>query len=411
MAKVPPTAGTGAAAGNPGRPTSLAVGGSSAGRPSFGGLRGDEGLRRGTFASLALACAALGYAEYSLLPEVGWFAAVVVVALAVIYRREGRVALLSIPDANRLGAGIAVLCAGWAAVRVIREYNRPEFTGLGWPLFFVCLCGMLILAVIPAKLLRRDKHAGDYWQLYLAGLGAAVLAGAMADDVFGFALLGAYAAAGVWALAEFHAARAAGRVPPVPSPGLPAVAPVVVRSAGGAPLPLSQPLVWAAVAVAAAGPLYLVTPRSEAGKLDFAKERVEIGFAADQMVDLTRTGDLKANPEEAFAVRVTDSAGRPVDDLDPGQRWRGVVLTHYRAGGWSRDDHLSLPPVQRTARNVRPWQPPDLGPDQLRVAFSVPTRLRAEFLADPVHWLANEPVPVADVTPGGPAGWYVLPDG
>ncbi|MBX9578901.1 MAG: transglutaminase-like domain-containing protein, partial [Gemmataceae bacterium] len=32
-------------------------------------------------------------------------------------------------------------------------------------------------------------------------------------------------------------------------------------------------------------------------------------------------------------------------------------------------------------------------------------------LADPVHWLANEPVPVADVTPGGPAGGYVLPDG
>jgi transglutaminase-like putative cysteine protease len=373
---------------------------------------GRDRVRLATTVSLALGCAALGYAEYPLLPEVGWAAAVVVGALVVIDRVEGRIRLLSIPDANRLGAGITVVIAGWAAIRVIREYNRAEFTGLGWPVFMVCLAGMLILAVIPAKLLRRDKHAGDYWQLYLAGLGAAVLAGAMADDLFGFALLGAYAAAGVWALAEFHAARAAGRVPPVPG-GVAVKVAVAERGGRNEPLtlPLPLPLVWAAVAVATAVPLYLVTPRSTFGKLDFDKHRVEIGYAADQMVDLTRTGDLKANPEEAFAVRVTDAAGRPADALDPAQRWRGAVLTHYRAGGWTRDDHLALPAAQRTARNARPWRPPDFGPDRLRLAFAVPARLRAEFLADPAHWVPGEPVPVADLTPAGPVGWYVLPDG
>ncbi len=75
-------------------------------------------FRLSTYLTLALACASLGYAEAELFPEVGVFAALVVVALAVIYRLEGRVGLLSIPDANKLGAGIALCGAGGVVLAV-----------------------------------------------------------------------------------------------------------------------------------------------------------------------------------------------------------------------------------------------------------------------------------------------------
>ncbi|MBX9625145.1 MAG: transglutaminase domain-containing protein, partial [Gemmataceae bacterium] len=197
-----------------------------------------------------------------------------------------------------------------------------------------------------------------------------------------------------------------GRVPPVPgrSAGM-AVA------GGGTTGPTSRPLVWAGVAAAVAVPLYLVTPRSSWASLNFVKERIEIGYAADQMLDLTQTGDLKANREVAFEVTATDVAGRPKDDLNPAQRWRGSVLTHYRAGSWGREEFLPPPSINRTARNIRPWYAPDFGPDRVRLAFRVPAKLRADFLADPVFWRPDQPVPVADLGPAGPSGWSVQADG
>ena len=372
---------------------------------------GTDRLRLALTVSLSFACAALGAAEAPLLPEVAGCAVVVILLLATLYQRGGRVEVLSIPAANRLGGAMGMVWLGWAAVRVVREVRRAEFTGLGWPVFVVCLFGMLILGLIPAKLLRREKHAGDYWWLLGLGLGAAALAGAMADDAVGFGLLAGYTVAGVWAVAEFHAARSAGRVAPMPGAAAVRVAVKLADRSVRLSLPLSRPLLWAALAAAVAAPLYLVTPRSPFGNLSFVKERVEIGYAADQMVNLNRTGDLKANPEEAFTVVAADAAGRPVDDLDTATRWRGAVLTHYERGGWRRDEYVALPAVEPRARYALQWRPPDFGPDRLRLTFAVPADLRSEFLADPVYWEAGRPVPVADLTPRGPAGWFAFPDG
>jgi hypothetical protein len=48
-----------------------------------------------------------------MLPEVGVFAIIVILALAVIYRLEPRLKLLSLSEANRFGAGIECLpCSG-----------------------------------------------------------------------------------------------------------------------------------------------------------------------------------------------------------------------------------------------------------------------------------------------------------
>lgn len=357
-------------------------------------------FRWATDAALALAVVALGYVEYPLLPEAGWLAAGVAVGIGVIARAEGRVRFLSIADANKLGAAVGAGWLVWAGVRIARESRAAEFTGLGWPQFLVSLLGPLLTAAIPAMLLRRDKTAADYWQIYAAGLAAAVLAGAMTDDPAAVALLAAAGVFGVGGLAHFAAARAGEGVATGRHPARVGVLPV---------------LLWAGLVAAAAVPLYLVTPRSAFARFVFVKERVEVGYAADQMVDLNRTGELRANPEEAFHVRAEAADGSPVTTLDPNQRWRGAVLTHYKDGAWRRDQIALLPAVAFRAKQVGggEWRPPPLGPGRYRLGFRVPARLRSEFLAEPVVWAPDEPPPVADLHDDGRAAdpWYVLGDG
>src|SRR5262249_42031260 len=150
-------------------------------------------FRLSTYLTLAVACGSLGYAEARLFPEVGLFAGMVVVALAVLYRLETRVELLSISNANRLGLGITLVWTGWAAYRVVREFRHTEFVELGWQLLLFPLVGPFLLLLIPAKLLRSEKHVGDWWVLHLTGLAAILLAGVMSEGAVVFALAAVYA--------------------------------------------------------------------------------------------------------------------------------------------------------------------------------------------------------------------------
>lgn len=364
----------------------------------------DPLFRLSTYLTLALACAALGYAEYPLFPEAGAFAAVVIVALMVIYRLETRVQLLSLADANMLGGGILLVSAVWAGYRVVREYRTGENSMLDWPQFIVALAGPVLMAATAGKLLRREKHAGDYWYLHVAALGAVVLAGAMAEDIPSTVLIAAYAGCAVWSLALFSRGRAGGAIPPVPSA---TATPRPIPAPGSRPSPgrgraFTSALLWTAAATAAAVPLYLLTPRSPFGKFDFGRARIEIGYAADQMIDLNKTGKLRENTEPAFEVVATENAGRPKDDLNPLQLWRGRVLTNYQNGSWRRDRDITFPTTPRTDHRTTGWKPPDLGPGRYRLEFTVPTKLRGLFLADPVVWVAGEPAPVADLPDTGP---------
>ena len=364
----------------------------------------DPRFRLSTYLTLAFACAALGYAEYPLFPEAGAVAAVVVVALAVIYRMETRVRLLSLADANMLGAGILLVSAGWAGYRVVREYRTGENSFLDWPQFLVALTGPVLMAATAGKLLRREKHAGDYWYLHAAALGAVVLAGAMAEDVPSTVLIAAYTGCAVWSLVLFSRARSSGTIPPVPST---AANRPPVRTPGTRPGPgwlqvLLAALLWTAAATAAAVPLHLLTPRSSFGKLEFGRSRIEIGYAADQMIDLNKTGKLRENAEPAFEVVATEDDGRPKEDLNPLQRWRGRLLTNYGNGSWRREYDVRFPTSPRLALRTHDWKPPDLGSGRYRLTFTVPTRLRSWFLADPVVWVADGPAPVADLPDGRP---------
>ena len=370
----------------------------------------DTTFRLSTYLALAAACAALGCAESEYLPEVGAFAAVVVVGLGVIYRLETRVELLSIPAANTLGGTIAFAGAAWAGFRVIRELQTNEHADLGWPQFLVALMSPVLMAGVSVKLLRRAKHAGDYWYLHAAGLAAVALAGAMSRTPLVLALGGAYAAAAVWSLSEFYLRRADGTVAPIPGRGPARPRPVAVAF-GSRPGRVRRTLGWAATTAAVAGLVFLFTPRSSFGRLDFGNPRMEVGYGADQTTDLNRTGELEENHELAFEV-TADAGGVAKTDLGANQRWRGKILVSYAGGSWRRDGAPKRPEITGRAVRRDAWVPPDLGPGRYRLTFDVPVKLRAHLLADPVAWAAGRPPPVADLPPSGPPQpWYPLPDG
>ncbi|MFO0822491.1 MAG: hypothetical protein U0792_05120 [Gemmataceae bacterium] len=57
----------------------------------------NSSFRLSLYLTLGLACVCVGYAEHALFPEVPFIAAAVIGALALLYRLESRVQLLSIP--------------------------------------------------------------------------------------------------------------------------------------------------------------------------------------------------------------------------------------------------------------------------------------------------------------------------
>lgn len=334
-------------------------------------------LRGSIYLPPMLAATALGYAEASFLPEVGVFSAAIVVALATIYRLESRVRPLTQGEFNRLGAAIAVVAVLWAAYRILRELKTGEFAAMGWVAFLVALVAPILLALVCALMLRRDKTPRDYWFVLAASLAAIVFAGAMAEEATLVALTAAYGVSTVWFLTLFFDARC--------------------NSVSDSRLsPIVRTILWSAMAAALAVPLYLLTPRSTFDKLDFGQPRIEVGFAADQMIDLTQTGDLRENPETAFEVVAKHPDGQPKEDLPADQRWRGSLLLSYTNGLWKRDPQAKLyaSPTIRTLPG--PWSPPNLGSEAFELEFAVPTRLRSRFLLDPVEWNLDGPSPVAE---------------
>jgi protein-glutamine gamma-glutamyltransferase len=402
-------------------------------------------FRLSTYLTLALSCACLGYAERAFLPEVPFIAAAVIVSLVALFRLETQIKLLAIPDANRVGLVLGLVYFGWAVVRVVRKFRESGSLDLEWQLLLIAMVGPLLMVAMPAKLARREKHVGDFWWLHGAALAAAGLSGAVAEDAVCFILIGLYATCAVWSLTLLHLRFAAGEVPTIP--GHPAGVRIAGVVAGPRPrVGLAGGLGLVGLGLAIAVPMYLITPRSPAAKLEFGKARVHIGYAADQMLDLNHTGELTSDDEVAFRV-FAEVNGTPHTTLSPDQRWRGRVLRRYTNGGWDRGE-VSLPTVvsdlrlhpvwtgqvsetlnpllsvlsimpedlslekwDPTPRKPLDWTPPRLAPDQVALSFTVPRELAGEFLADPVVWAAGDPVPVATSTRAGFDGWHWVGDG
>ena len=371
----------------------------------------DASFRFSMSLTLAIACAILGYAEYELLPEVAVFAVLSVGALAVMFFLESRVTFLSIPAANRLGMTVGLVYFMWVAYRIKREVDTSEFAATGWHMFIVAMCGPFVMMLFVAKMARGDKHAGDYWTLHGIALAGVGLGAALAEHPVCFVLVGLYLVTTVWSLTLLYLGRASGAIPPIPGGQQPATKAVTVTAdPTGHRTDLTQAIVWAIVALALAVPLYLLTPRSEASKADFGKPRIEIGYAADQMVDLNRTGPLQTNSETAFEFTATFPDGSPKTDVNPDQKWRGKVLHTYAHGEWKQTEPPALP-IHPTSRRTEHWTPPKLGPGQFVISFDVPAKLRSTFVADPVQWVGDQPPPLAALTDGTPKGWLPISDG
>lgn len=368
-------------------------------------------FRFSTYLTLALACVAVGYAQAPMLPEVAVFAGLAAGTLAALYFIESRYTLLTISAANRLGAIVGGAFLAWVGYRVKHETDTGEFAHLGWPMLFVAMCGPLVLMLLAAKASRGEKHAGDYWALHGTALAGVGLAAAFADEPLCFLLLGLYLVAAVWSLTLFHLARAAGHVPPVPDPTAPAFrAAAASGEPHGSRTGFRTALLTAVTAGAVAGPLYLLTPRSDAPKAEFGTASPEVGYSADQMVDLKTTGTLKPSTETAFEVAATHPDGSPKTDLRPDQRWRGRAHHQYSGGAWNRDTGV-LPTVVPRARPADPWEPPELGPGQFKLEFTLPPRSEAHFVADPVLWAPHEPPPLAGYSGDQLQGWTPGYDG
>ena len=195
---------------------------------------------------------------------------------------------------------------------------------------------------------------------------------------------------------------------------------------------LGSTLALVAIALGLVVPLYLLTPRSPATKLEFGKARIEIGYAADQMLNLNQTGELKANDQIAFEVQA-ELDGQPYTSLPADLRWRGRVLRRYANGEWHLGDVL-MPGVQAAPPQLPFWsgQIVDLLP-QLPFPDTIPRRARSwtprtsprtsvahvlgprtlpgQFLAEPIIWAPGLQPPVAALTPGGTEAWVWTGDG
>ncbi|MCS6865526.1 MAG: transglutaminaseTgpA domain-containing protein [Gemmataceae bacterium] len=385
----------------------------------------EASFRFSVYLTMALTCAALGYAEFELLPEVAVFSTLAIIALGVLYFLESRVTFLSIPAANRLGMAIGVVYLMWAAYRIQREMDTSEYFHLGWHILVVALCGPLVMLAIVAKMARSDKHAGDYWALHGVALAGVALAAAFGSNLFGFLLISCYLMVAVWSFSLLYLGRASGAIPPIPGGPQPATKTIAFSiDPTGHRLDLLPALVWAILALVIAVPLYLLTPRSQSERADFGVGRFAVGYNADQAVNLNTTGELEVSDDTAFEFVATSTDGSPKTDVNPNQKWRGRVLRHYNNGRWewsampetlphitAANTPLRRGEPSRLAIHVDRWSPPQLGPGQFAIRFEVPPELRGYFLATPVLWVADQPVPIASITEEGYRCWLPVPDG
>jgi hypothetical protein len=234
--------------------------------------------------------------------------------------------------------------------------------------------GPVLMAALLVRLFR-PASPGDFWLVQGLGLLQVALACVLADTtLFGLLLL-LYLVTALSALAAHERRTLA-----LHGPGA-----TLEAAPGERPTTLTFGLRWLAGAAVLAGPLFLLTPRSEEAPWDpmrrfgmqpERREGAQTGFSEE--IDLLRTGVLVRDDSPAFSVQVTDPSGRPERALPPDPRWRGIVLDRYEEGLWRSGLTWSSGGPRF---NVR-WHPCE-GPSLL-LNFRVPRQTGGLFLAEPI---------------------------
>jgi hypothetical protein len=330
-------------------------------------------FHRSIYVTLGLACACLGYAELSFLPEMSAFAAVVGVLLIVAYYLEGRWAL-SIRAANILGGVIAVGAVAWVAYQFFRPWGGTLLDQLPWPTSLLPYLGPLLMILVPAKLFR-PKHNGDFWALQGAGLIAVALGCALAGDILFGVLLLAYLVSVMWSLTLFYYYRESLRA---------GTCQYSLRESTAPPRVLKLAGRWAVMVGLLALVLFLGTPRSGEARweLTLNSARLQTGYDdKNPGIDLNRNGSLRANRDMVLEVTAFSDLDGTVrkTDLDPGQRWRGQVFNYYDHGRWE----VRRRALDRESTFVGPPRPPASQITPVDVARTPPPPLQSgEYLLE-----------------------------
>jgi transglutaminase-like putative cysteine protease len=345
---------------------------------------------RSVYLTLGVACACLGYAELSFLPEMSFLSGVVALLLLVAYRLEGRWAL-SLRAANILGGIIGIGAIGWVAFQFVRPWGGTLLDQLPWPTSLLPYLGPLLMILIPAKLFR-PKHDGDVWGLHGIGLIAVALACALAGDPIFGGLLVAYLICLMWSLTLFYYYReqkgAAG--PAAANADVPR--PFTRLRWSEPPRALGQSGRWAGAVIAMAVLVFLATPRSGDARwqLTLSGGRLQAGYAEDRPgIDLNHMGTVSLNQEVVFTVYVFDGNSHPRSMLDPNIRWRGSTFNYYEGGRWE-DRPIAEERVRGLSLSAGPpattWaQPSYLGPNQIVLRYAPHNRVaNPNVLAEPV---------------------------
>jgi hypothetical protein len=327
-----------------------------------------------THLALALAGVCLGTAEVSFLPEATLALLPYLALLALSWRGAGR-RTLPAWAANVLAIAIVALTAIWVMAR-LSAGEESWATDVPLPAVLIPFLGPVLMAALLVRLFR-PAAPGDFWLLQGLGLLQVALACVLADStVFALVLL-LYLVTALCALAANERCTQALR-----GRGM-----TVAPASAERPSMLGFGLRWLAGAAVLAGPLFLLTPRTEESQWDPLRRfgmqpdraiSARTGFSEE--IDLTRTGTLENDDSPAFSVQVTDLASRPVRVLPADQRWRGQVLDRYEDGcRWSPGLTWSSGGPRYKVR----WHPYD-GPEGVLLTFRVPRQAGGLFLADPI---------------------------
>jgi len=347
-------------------------------------------FHRSVYLTLGVACACLGYAELSFLPEISFLSAVVACLLLVAYRLEGRWAL-SLRAANFLGGLIGIGAMGWVAFQFVRPWGGTLLDQLPWPTSLLPYLGPLLMILIPAKLFR-PKHDGDLWGLHGIGLIAVALGCALAGDPIFGALLVLYLVCLMWSLTLFYYYReqkaTSGPAGMNPDPQQPFTRLRWTEP----PRAFGQSGRWAGIVIGLAILVFLATPRSGDARwqLTLHGGRMQTGYSDERPgIDLNHSGTVSLNQEVVFTVYVYDTNSFMRSLLDPNIRWRGTTFNHYEGGRWE-DRPLVAEPGRGLGLNAGPpatpyAQPPNLGPNQIILRYVPFSRSgNPSVLAEPV---------------------------
>ena len=366
-------------------------------------------FRDSLYLTLALAIVSNGVAGADLLPETPFITIFALLLLGVAYWLEGRWEL-NLRAANLVGLFLASFLGLWFIYQLVRPAHSFSDVAIG-PEFVLAYLAPVVMVLIPAKLFR-PKHDGDYWAMHMMGLVAMAVACATAQEGAFVVLFAAYCLAFVWSLTTFCLFRDVG-----------AGNAELVGTRGGRFTGLKIAILATSFVVLVAIPLFWVTPRSgQKWELGFNYRNRALTGLGDGPVDLNRGGNLEANREKAFEVRIETVSGEPYTSLPSDVHWRVTPVQQYEKGRWRISDlgsaGTNLNIFERASSPARRWASPreglpDLGPDALLLSYQIELKtIRGWPLLAPVAWKAGENSPaVAAVGNDEYQAWVPKSDG